>query len=1165
MPTVSARIDVAMEGGDLLARVAEQTAHLASAGTLLSDLVAAPPSSLDDFVAALASVELPELDLAAELSSALEGLSAALPGDFASVIEGAVTVSGSLKVIVDGELVPQIEKLVSGVMAIADVIERLGSLAPEAGAEAGAAPGAATPAAEGGAPPGEGSGESSSPAEERRAARAAAIAEISQRLDELPDPLDAPAIVAFFRQQLSLVRRELLVAPYVPVFDDLAFLFDTVMDLQEADSAALEAHVRTSAESLAAFLAGARAPVDGLVAALEAAAATAGLGTLEAATRGLIDGLGRIAAAVRTGDVGSVDGDVVAVNAALDTLLPQLSALDGDAFAAQVDAATDRFERLTSDMDAALRRVAHATVPPGYLSLLGGVGAALEEALAAAGTDELGEDMRAVLDAVADTLDRVDAGALVDPVQEVVAELEAACGVIDGVLATTAAEAAALFDELDRVLDEIDLSAITDAVRDALAEFVGGLERQVDALFAPVREALAEAIGTIADTVGEFDPEDVVGALTAAIGSLRDALTHPEVTAAIEAIRSTVEGVARDVQTISFSPITDAVVATIEEITAALRAIDPAALSPPVTIALNAAVALLPPDLTPVTDPLEAEFGVLVETGPMPLLESVRGQPALLLERINALAPSRLIGGQLSEPFDALIASLEAVVPTRDLLAPVQAALEEFTDGLREAADPSALVAPLQAGYDELLERLDAADPSTLVAPVRTAIEDAVSAVTEAIPLDDVFGVFEEMAIRIQGAIDVVTGVRTIVEKTAAAAQAMTGAEEQLRDWVEQVVQKVDGIADLAGIQAAFDDVATALDGLASNDVEEALDVPLVPLRDALVALAPGPSLTALSTAHRAVGRPAVEALPASPQRTALLALLDRFDPLDVAFAAPYRRLQAWLDAVTRDEARWRAFLPGWSRRTGEVQGPVAGLRHAGVTKAQLKDVLRAGFEDELVKPIAATLDAISTAAEAVAVPIEQLVHFGDELESKLQTLLGGPVAIGSVREGLESLVSRIADVDVDFLVDELQGVLDAVKAKFEAVSPQRVGELLKGAFDDAVAILDVTALLPTDALAELDETYRGIVDGLKQLDPTALVVDAVQPVFDEQILPIVAAFDITIVIEALIEALNALRLDLGLELDRVNEAYKEMLAAVPAMSLLDISLDVDVEIDVGF
>jgi len=198
---------------------------------------------------------------------------------------------------------------------------------------------------------------------------------------------------------------------------------------------------------------------------------------------------------------------------------------------------------------------------------------------------------------------------------------------------------------------------------------------------------------------------------------------------------------------------------------------------------------------------------------------------------------------------------------------------------------------------------------------------------------------------------------------------------------------------------------------------------------------------------------------------------------------------------------------------------------------------------------------------------IEKLAAFAGIFEQRVDALVLGPTALGGVRDAFSSLVARMRAIDLDFLVRELETTFGAVKGKLQAVGPSAVKASVQSAFDHALASLDVANLLPAGELAALDQSYEAILTGLRALDPKKLVVEAVQPEFDKKVMPLLAAFDITVVLRALIERLDALKTELSVEFGKVDDAYKAMLAAVPTLSLTDISLDVDIDVgvDLGF
>ena len=73
------------------------------------------------------------------------------------------------------------------------------------------------------------------------------------------------------------------------------------------------------------------------------------------------------------------------------------------------------------------------------------------------------------------------------------------------------------------------------------------------------------------------------------------------------------------------------------------------------------------------------------------------------------------------------------------------------------------------------------------------------------------------------------------------------------------------------------------------------------------------------------------------------------------------------------------------------------------------------------------------------------------------------------------------------------------------------------------------------------------MIDKLRALDPGDLVEDALQPIWDETVLPLLDAFDLTPVFAALIDFLESLKGELSGGLDQVNTAYQSLIALRPA------------------
>jgi hypothetical protein len=265
-----------------------------------------------------------------------------------------------------------------------------------------------------------------------------------------------------------------------------------------------------------------------------------------------------------------------------------------------------------------------------------------------------------------------------------------------------------------------------------------------------------------------------------------------------------------------------------------------------------------------------------------------------------------------------------------------------------------------------------------------------------------------------------------------------------------------------------------------------------------------------------------------------------------------------------------RAATPGggaaWDGEFHAAGAPLTALRHDALTLAQLRQRAEETLEAQLITPLETLFAFLQPALGAFGIVLGGLEALAAGVRERAEALLIGPDSIQGLRDALGTIVHRITDLDLDFVEESLGGVFDAVRAQVAALSPATLAQPLDAAFAAILEAIDLDALVPPAQVAALDATYASIVAKLEALDPGPLVVDAVQPIWDETVLPLLEAFDVSIVIEALIEKLRSLDEELRAELGRVNDSYQELLAAVPAFELpIDIDIDVDVDIDVGF
>jgi hypothetical protein len=143
-------------------------------------------------------------------------------------------------------------------------------------------------------------------------------------------------------------------------------------------------------------------------------------------------------------------------------------------------------------------------------------------------------------------------------------------------------------------------------------------------------------------------------------------------------------------------------------------------------------------------------------------------------------------------------------------------------------------------------------------------------------------------------------------------------------------------------------------------------------------------------------------------------------------------------------------------------------------------------------------------------------------------------------------LIARLHAVDFTVVTEGVDEVYNDVRAKIAALDPAHLVQAVKTAFDKLLDALDLDQAIPPADVAKLDTDYAAVIAKLKALDPKKLIVDAVQPVFEENVLPLLDVFDITPLLQAIVDRLEVLADELGTQIGRVNDAYKALRAAIP-------------------
>jgi hypothetical protein len=1137
MVSVRASLDGGVSTEGLDAALEGQLSALTRAVQIAIDLAQSPPGEIGEFAARMSALRGPGFSVEGDVLTALNAAGGAMPGDPAAILAPALDVLARFDEAVSESLTPLLLDVTASASAVQQLLSvRLGC-PPEAEAGDEPPPPPEPPPGDPPAdpPPDSPPGEPAAPESARRLdAATAQVASVNGMLSGLPTPLDPLGLLQLLLMLLGYKPRDAFFQINLPVVDDLIDPLQTlaVMPLLTPDALAAQFAgnvdlFRTQLEDVAA------GPVQSLATDLAALQPDIDASALAAAVDALIDGYQALAAALEADDLVAADAVAATLGTALDTfdslragltanVLPGLALLNPRLGTLPVEC-LDRLDHLLNLMESShlVGHLASLTDPvtPVSDAAVQAVQAALDPALTF----------------VDDLLELLDISAIESQVSDVADTLRAISNELQGSVTQVAAAAQAAASTVVDTLQGVGLDALEQQLLAQIEAFGDDVEAELIAAFSPARDALGELVTGLDEAVTAFDPQQLVGELGTMLDDIAAVLNGPEIAEAIGEVKRTVDAVAGAVEQLSFTPVTDEVVRLIEQMRDALRSALEEDINDAAKAAINTALSALPDDLQPVTDPLVEDFERLVDEGPLSLIEQVKDVPGELLSELERYQPSALIGEQLAGPYDELLGRLDGL-QLRSLLDPAAGAFDDAKRELLRAAAPSQALEALRAPHEQLVAQLTALSGASLIGPVNDAITRSIDRVIDASPLDEAFAAVNDAFAAIRAILDLADALRELTTHVEALVASFEDSDAQIDAWRDTLL---DAAVSAAGgtLDAALANLDVALDASAHDSVATAIDSATQPVLDALATLDPATRLSRLVQPYGRCSR-RVAALPDSATRSALQALLGRFDPLAATDAAPLRELEGTRLALLQLREDFAGLTTDWNDGKAELEV----LRTGGsLSPAALRTRLSAQVEPALspLRTVFNFVESVQPAVSAALAVSEQLVT---DLTGRADALLTGPDSLEAIAQTLQALVDELRDFDLSFLTEALDEVADAATESLRALDPAALGVALDEAFADRLDRLDFDLLLPTPALDALNDSLAGVREGLAAADPDAIVVAAVQPVYEQTVLPLLEALDLTPVFTALIEYLNGLDDELKAELGRVNAAYQSFI-----------------------
>lgn len=1139
MPTLFDSLGGALDGINVSGAIDGELGSLLSLIQTIGELVDDPPDEFGDYLSVLGELDLPDLDVSADLAAGLNAIRSAVPGDIdgvtAPVIDALTSLQGSASDGIGESIQPALDAinhlivLFSGDLTCA----MLPDSAPTGG-DGGSGGG------DGGGDPGDASaGGASAP---QPVVSQAGIDSAKAAFDLLPEPLNVATLLNWVHGWGNAdLPYNMLRA--VPVLDEIRDPLATLMTWKGQSASQIVGEFAATMTALADLVnARGAGAITSLAARLESHLATLQPEQYAGHADTLSGALQNIGAAVQLGDLSGIDADLSAATTAIDAFDSLRVSYEADV-SLPLGTAIDHIEQLPVQLEQNLNQLISLLRPRGGFNGFAGANDVVPD-VTAEGLDELRVLFDRLQTFFENLLDAIDISALTDPVTEPLAQAADAVQSIDQQLVMLTLEVKQRFQQVEQAMALIDTSAMLAQAEDAINAFTGALTTALADTFAPVRTAIETAVDNIGVAVDSLDPEQIKAAVENAIQAIADLFDDPTIQGALQQVRK-LHDIAQRLDEVTFAPVTDKVIEGVDEIKNALAAIDESSLTPPLPDMLDSAMAVLPPSIQPVTDPLLDSLGELIERGPLNVLEDIKDVPAQLFDQIREYDPESLIGDSLSGPYGEMLEKVERFAPSQ-LLEPLQQAFDGLKQRLADNVRPGLALQPLIELHEQVGTDIARFQPGDLIEPIDQQIQQVVGQMHDALPVGGIFDQLDGVIQRIRRQVDLGAQVVDLLQHISGKLDGFGDAPEQLDTWLDGIFDSLSPSTDISALTLPLQDLSDAIEATRSTSLSAMLTSSFAPLGSTLADTNADARLTTLVQRHAQLSRSAVEALPASPNRTALLDLLEQFDPTAAAFSAPFQQLARLRRATVNVEVALTLRLEGWDDRYHAPGGVLDQFNQPSAGIEQIKDWLRAAVDEQFTAPLRAILARVKPTVDLINGFIGMLADLVSALQAKLDELLSAPAALIALGDTVQGLIDTIAAINLDFLQDSVNEIFDAVRTQFNNLSPRPLQQALDDSFDELLDAVSFDQVVSAGSMDDLDDDFNALVDKLRQLDPDEVLVRPLQEAFEEAVMPLIEAFDLTPVIEAVIERLTPLEDELRDELQRVDTAYQSMLAAAP-------------------
>jgi len=536
------------------------------------------------------------------------------------------------------------------------------------------------------------------------------------------------------------------------------------------------------------------------------------------------------------------------------------------------------------------------------------------------------------------------------------------------------------------------------------------------------------------------------------------------------------------------------------------------------------------------------------------LLDPLQEKFQLIDASINQFNPGELVSVQLTPPFEQLVGALSKIEPSA-VLSPLQDLQKTLLTQL-EPLNPATLLSPLVDVHAQLIAAIQSLSPHELLQPLndllaqvtglldKLGIEAFINNITESV--NKMSSVINDFALG--GQMQDAAIWQALDQAQLQGSTLLADIETKLNQFLEQIINSVPDV-DIGILQPALDTLQNAVSTIENHMNNPQVLTDINTLVSGLQAQDFSAGMTTL-TQGWVVQKARFEAITPPPELAAkyteLKDKLNSLSPITV-LATPASlegTIETSLATLQTGMSETRDVLV---KRLAESQADLNALLPAEATASAFKQMLRESLDEQIGTPARTILGTMEALLQEFSNALDKIKAIAQKFKAPFAVLTVLPESITRIGDAIIDAKDKITRINLNFLEDELQGVLDAVITQLDAVNPQTLIASLEAAYQE---ILDALGgLYPEAAIQSIDEIYQDVILAkINELHPDKTVAQPLDEAFDE-ILELKEAINIDKIFDALNKKMDTIGEELEEGLERSEKAFKELLAALPSAS----------------